>query len=485
MTATNAERITSDTERALAHGPNGDEVNSKVPFHMRDSLHVPAERYYSREFFELEKEKLWPHVWQMAAREEELPEPGDFVEYEIVGQSIVLVRQQDGSVKAFHNACRHRATQLASGTGRFPGNQIVCPFHGWRWNTDGKCSHVFGRDGFTEDVLQPADLALRECLVESWGGHIFINMDRDAPPLLEEMFPAAQLLDTIGVKHMRVKWWKEAIINCNWKLAQEAFFEGWHVKQTHPQLYTYNQSETDERDMIAFVYTAFANGHGLFESGDTKESFGGRPGGQDEEVEDLSDFVEFARLLQSGQDAMVLDRDVHIFEGIADKYDSKNPEFAAKAIQALFQYWEGAGMPNPVPDPSAMKLWGGDMFMFPNYTQLPMYGNSLNYRVRPHDDDPEKCRFEVWSVTTYPPGQEPERAELSGRFAVDDEENWGLIPRQDFSNLERMQRGIRSQSLTETRLSEKWEVIIGNMHEELDRRLAKDYGRKPSGRSAR
>jgi hypothetical protein len=88
-------------------------------------------------------------------------------------------------------------------------------------------------------------------------------------------------------------------------------------------------------------------------------------------------------------------------------------------------------------------------------------------------------------VTTYPPGQEPERAELSGRFAVDDEENWGLIPRQDFSNLERMQRGIRSQSLTETRLSEKWEVIIGNMHEELDRRLAKDYGRKPSGRSAR
>ncbi|MEX5713092.1 Rieske 2Fe-2S domain-containing protein, partial [Parafrankia sp. FMc6] len=98
-----------------------------VPFAMRDPLHVPRERYYDRTFFELEKEYLWPRVWQMACRLEEIPRPGDFVEYEICDQSILVVRQPDLSVKAFHNACRHRATQLCSGSGRLPGGQIVCP----------------------------------------------------------------------------------------------------------------------------------------------------------------------------------------------------------------------------------------------------------------------------------------------------------------------------------------------------------------------
>src|ERR1700730_17300929 len=89
-----------------------------VPFRMRDTLHVPRERYYDEEFFELEKEKLWPHVWQMACRLEEIPESGDFVEYEICDQSIIIVRQPDRSIKAFENACRHRATLLAKGSGR-------------------------------------------------------------------------------------------------------------------------------------------------------------------------------------------------------------------------------------------------------------------------------------------------------------------------------------------------------------------------------
>src|SRR2546427_577277 len=103
-------------------------IASGVPFAMRDSLHVPRERYYDREFFELEKERLWPRVWQMACRVEEIPEPGDFVEYEICDQSILIVRQRDRSIKAFYNACRHRATQLAVGCGTFRGGQIVCPF---------------------------------------------------------------------------------------------------------------------------------------------------------------------------------------------------------------------------------------------------------------------------------------------------------------------------------------------------------------------
>ena len=110
--------------------------------------------------------------------------------------------------------------------------------------------------------------------------------------------------------------------------------------------------------------------------------------------------------------------------------------------------------------------------MFPNYLMLPMYGNCLCYRSRPYNDDPEWCQFDVWSLTTYPAGQEPERAELLGVFDKEDTEHWGLIPRQDFSNIEAQQRGLHTMGFDHLRLSNKYEISIANMHEELDRRLA-------------
>jgi hypothetical protein len=82
------------------------------------------------------------------------------------------------------------------------------------------------------------------------------------------------------------------------------------------------------------------------------------------------------------------------------------------------------------------------------------------------------CRFEVWSLTMPAAGQEVPRARLKGRFAPDDTENWGRIPRQDFSNLARQQRGLHSRSFREHRLATEWERAISNMHEELDRYLA-------------
>lgn len=452
----------ANEDQILPIGPNGDEVNSRVPFAMSNPLHVPAERYYDREFFELEKEKLWPHVWQMAAREEEIPEAGDFVEYEIVGQSLLIVRQVDGSVKALYNACRHRATELGRGCGRFPGNQIVCPFHGWRWKIDGSISHVFGREGFAPESIKPEDISLREAKCETWGGHVWINMDHTAPPLQEALFPAADLLDRNAVGNMTVKWWKESVINCNWKLAQEAFFEGWHVKQTHPQLYTYRDTTDSEINRASQEYTPFPNGHGRFWAGDAAEGYGGKP-----------DFLQAARLNWQGQDAMTLARDVHVFEGVAGGMDTSSAEYRTRAIDALFEYWDNAGIPHPPRDDKQfLRMWGGDIHLFPNYLMLPMYLNALCYRVRPYGDDPNWCRFEVWSLTTLPEGEDPGRAELLGRFDKDDADHWGLIPRQDFANLERMQRGIRNRSLSHTTLAELWEITIANMHQELDRRLA-------------
>lgn len=433
----------------------------QVPFAMRDRLHVPRERYFDREFYELEKEHLWPRVWQMACREEEIPQPGDFVEYEICDQSILVVRQPDRSVKAFYNACRHRGTELCKGSGRLGGGQIVCPFHGWRWNLDGSNSFVYGADGFAPEVLRPEDIRLQECKVQTWGACVWINMDPHARPLAEALAPAAEVLDGVCFENMRVWWWKETILNANWKMAQEAFYEGYHVAATHPQL-TFGQGEDYPTDFVE--YSAFDNGHARF-----RGRFDATKGGVSE-GRGAQAFLDRSQTLWEGQDAMTLERDLHVFRGVKNRV-KLGEDFAAVAVKALFDYAEGAGIPMR-PTPEGLRQWGGGVILFPNFLVLPMFGNALSYRIRPYNDDPEWCRFEVWSLTMYPEGDEPGRAKLNGRFAADDTENWGLIPRQDFSNIERQQRGIHSRSYREHRLATEMETAISNMHCELDRYVA-------------
>ncbi len=428
---------------------NGKRTN---PFPVQDPLFVPRERYYDREFFELEKERLWRHTWQMACRLEEIPEVGDFTEYVILDQSIIVVREREDRIRAFYNACRHRATELLKGSGSLLGGQIVCPFHGWRWNSDGSSSFVYGAEAFAAECLKPDDIKLQECLSDVWGGCVWINLDPDAAPLQEMLAPAAAILDPLGLADMKVWWWKEIVLDVNWKMAMEAFLEGYHTMRTHTQL-TMGAGEDWPAESI--LYETFEHGHSRFWSKPSDEPMSAEM------------FIEFARVLWEGQDAMTLERDVRVFEGIRNRPDAQE-NAAPVAIAALYEYSAGAGIPLPQLTPEQMGQWGGEVFLFPNFFVLPQYGNALSYRCRPYGDNPEKCLFEVWSLTLYPEGHDPGRASLKGRFAQDDEENWGLIPRQDFSNMERQQRGLHSDSFRESRLATEWEGAISNLHREVD-----------------
>jgi phenylpropionate dioxygenase-like ring-hydroxylating dioxygenase large terminal subunit len=434
---------------------------SRVPFAMRDNLHVPRERYYDRAFAQLEKERLWLRTWQMACRLEEIPRPNDFVEYEICDQSVLLVRQRDMSVKAFHNACRHRATQLEKGSGRLAGGQFVCPFHGWRWNADGSNSFVFGSDGFAPECLRPDDIRLQECRIELWGGCAWINLDPDAAPLREALSPAAEMLEGVGVDNWRVKWWKETVLHANWKMAQEAFMEAWHVAQTHPQL-TMGVPIDDIPANAGTVYRVHPGGHSNFEPGVT----GGR-------FPSIDYMIARLGLLTEGQDAMVLERDLNVLRSLRNRL-GPDDDVVSAAAQALREFAQGSGIPWTEGMEESPLFWAGEVFLFPNLFFLPQYGNCLSYRIRPYGDDPEWCRFEVWSLTSYPESEERPRAQLMGRFPKTDSEHWGLIPMQDFSNIERQQAGLHTTGFTELRLATEWEAAISHMHVELDRRLAQD-----------
>jgi phenylpropionate dioxygenase-like ring-hydroxylating dioxygenase large terminal subunit len=444
-------------------GPNPLQVQAAVPYAMDDSYYVPKERYFDREYFDLEKRYMWPRAWQMAARLDEIPNAGDYVVYEIVGNSIVIVRQDDGSVKALHNACRHRATELAVGCGHLAGGQIVCPFHGWRWNLDGSSSFVFLGEEFNPEYLKPDDLSLRECLVKEWAGMVWINLDVNARPFEEDYADLIDLIDALGVENMHPKWWKQVVLDANWKLTMEAFHEGYHGWQTHPQLLTERMSfELASKIIRDMEFLLLHGGHGRYfgKYFDPSEyNFTG------------DDFIESNRLLAEGQDSMVLEGDVEIFEQLKAEIGVDDPEFAQKAIAALYEHAEREDIPMP-PLSEYMHQWGGVIYLFPNYFILPQYGNALVYRMRPIENDPERVLFDLWSLTSYPRGNEPERTVLEAVYDKNDKENWGLIPRQDFSNIERQQRGLHSQSFEKMRLSPKQESTIVHFHQELDRVIA-------------
>src|SRR5437762_279585 len=163
---------------------------------------VPKARYTSREFVDLEMERLWSRVWQVACREEELAQPGDYLEYMIGDQSILVVRGNDHVIRAFYNNCLHRGTRLASGVGNFATGQIRCRYHAWQYALDGELVEVVDRDEFTE---LPDGLRLGEVRAESWGGFVFVNADAAAEPLLDFLDPIPKLLDRYHLEQMRFR----------------------------------------------------------------------------------------------------------------------------------------------------------------------------------------------------------------------------------------------------------------------------------------
>jgi Rieske 2Fe-2S family protein len=165
-----------------------------VPYAIEVPDRVRKERYYDPDFYAMEAELVWPRVWQMACRLEEIPEAGDFAEYEILDQSVIVIRTDDLGVRAFQNVCRHRGVRLAQGRGSRRGG-FVCPFHGWCYGPDGHNTRVTQPGAFSEHNLQTPDLDLTPVRCEAWGGCAWINLDDDAPPLRECTEPSATVLD--------------------------------------------------------------------------------------------------------------------------------------------------------------------------------------------------------------------------------------------------------------------------------------------------
>ncbi len=422
-----------------------------VPFRVTNPERIPAQRYYDEGFFKAEAEHLWPHVWQMACRLEEIPNVGDFVEYTILGQSVIIVRTASG-VKAFHNACRHRGVQLASGHGNCKVQGFICPFHGWRWNIDGENTFVFERKLFSEAELVQAEINLVPCRVEFWGGCAFVNFDDDALPLLECIKPMADRLDVRNVDKLRAEWWKSTVLPVNWKLAMEAFMEAYHVMRTHPQLHS--------------VPLTPAAKYGADTTGTSPPV---RPSMTSRQI--IDNAVHHLELLSEGMGGMCHASDVAVARDIQNIPLPEDPMAATvmwytRLNDEITSRARARGV--PMPDLNAIGKShpvSPLQFVFPHYFLLPLFGNMSSYRIRPLTA--ETCLFELWSLTLFPEGEEPEPPRAPVPTAHDSEE-FPEIPRQDYSNLPRQQLGLHAKGFEYMRLSKDVEGLISNYQRLID-----------------
>lgn len=192
---------------------------------------LPLGRYTDAEFHRLELDRLFGRSWLYACHDSELPEPGSYRVCDIVGRAVVVVRGDDGEVRAFVNACRHRGAPVVAeqcGTARM----LVCRYHSWGYDLQGHLTRVPDERDFVGLVREDRGLPPVRC--ERWGGWWFVNLDPDAGPLLDWLDPLPRLLADIAASPLRVIDTKHVDLRCNWKVLAEGFLEVYHARTVHP-----------------------------------------------------------------------------------------------------------------------------------------------------------------------------------------------------------------------------------------------------------
>jgi nitrite reductase/ring-hydroxylating ferredoxin subunit len=417
---------------------------------------LSTERYCSRDFHRLEAEKLWPRVWQFVAREEQLGQPGDHVVYDILDRSVIVVRGNDGVIRGFYNSCLHRGRALRNVGGNV--RELRCPFHGFTWNLDGEFKSLPCAWDFKH--LDRDNLNLPQVRVESWGGFVFINFDPDAPNLktylgvLPEHFSQYMMDRSCTLIHVQKR------IPCNWKVAQEAFFESMHTRTTHPHILTFIADVDSQYDILGDHITRMVTPSTVPSS-----HLSGVP-----EAVVLHDSLEASGRMASS------DAGSHkLPEGVGAR------EYVGELNRQMFGAAAGADLSSA----TLAELQDAILYsVFPNLQIWAGYFGNIVYRFIPDGDDHERCIFDVRLLGRYPEGQPRPPAPPVHRLGdeqdfIDAPELGALGPvfDQDMRNLPYMMKGLKASKHAVIQLAHYQESRIRHHHLILDQYLARESGK--------
>ena len=223
-----------------------------------DRRGLPGWTYHSKAFLDLEIKEVFRTHWQIACHISDVAEPGSFITLDICGERALVIRGNDGEVRAFHNLCRHRGARVvADESGKCKG-ALVCPFHGWVYNLDGTLRGAARPDSFPQ--LDKNEFGLPPIETEVWQGFVFIRLQPGPQPSVAELMqPFAEEMSHYRMAEMiptRGFWTQTSIVN--WKSVRDVDNEGYHVALAHPALQDlYGRSYYDE-PFVGGVCRSFA-----------------------------------------------------------------------------------------------------------------------------------------------------------------------------------------------------------------------------------
>ncbi|TDJ69787.1 MAG: aromatic ring-hydroxylating dioxygenase subunit alpha [Proteobacteria bacterium] len=449
-----------DYQHGCAVSPNAPEgsLEAKLSYVDNGCRRSDPERYYTPEFMQREADQLWSRTWLIACVESDIPASGDYSVFRLLREEFIIVRQPDGSVKAFFNVCAHRGNRLVHNDRGFVG-QFNCTFHSWQYTLDGKLKAITDEETFRPEVVchRPG---LKSVRCETLAGLVFINLDPQAPPLTERIglppgYLEAYQIDKMNVVRHVVSEWA-----ANWKTGIDAFYETYHLHAVHPE----TQGVMADLDVQFDLYPHGASR--MIVPIGQKSSRIHDPAAMDPGLVYLMN--------AEGMDAAGFSGDARDVRRALAKHKR------CRAVGLGFDY-------SHFTDGQLTDSWATGIF--PN-VQIGCHPEGVFLmRFLPHPSDPERFFYDTMTLfrgaedpSYQAPGWMglPDDTDLSGAtrpdteyVGVGEDADLGLVLEQDAALLPVLQRGIRSRAFDGPLWSEQ-EQRLRHFHTELDRYLAQE-----------
>jgi phenylpropionate dioxygenase-like ring-hydroxylating dioxygenase large terminal subunit len=426
-----------------------------------------VDAYISEAYARAERDKLWRKVWLQAGRLEDIPEVGNYLTYDILDDSILIVRTAPDTLKAYYNVCSHRGRRLVEtpkGARNARGKRMnfVCGFHSWTYNLEGQCTYILQKEDW-QGALTDERTRLGKVKVDTWGGWIWINLDPNSEPLRDYLEPAASMLDPFELQNMRSRWRRWIIFDCNWKVAMEAFDETYHVPGTHPEFMRFGNFVGWGRPQGKHSHIGYDAPKGMDEN-KAKLRLGA---GADPRKSTAEMQLYTWREVNTNTTQTLVDAALRLVEELpegtpAEKVlkhwlDSARRDDAARGV-----IW-------PTVDPVHVGKSGTSWQIFPNFQIGHAVNNMLCYSARPFGYNPDKCIFEAAVYELFPKGKEPP---AEWEYLAVDDPKWGSVLPQDFSNMAGVQQGMKNGGFRGPLPNPKAEGAVSSLH----RNLAKYMG---------
>jgi choline monooxygenase len=193
--------------------------------------HVAARSYTDRGQYLREIENVFQRSWLRTVPLSDMPKPGDYIIWEELDQSVAIVRQEDGSLLAWHNVCQHRGARLVAESGHCEKGRFICPWHGFTYDLSGKLRFAPMKNAFDQERIE--NLRTPPVRVDTYAGFAWICLNDDLPELKDYLGDIGGELDWFGLDQFETRYRFDVMLDANWKVVVDAFNETWHVPFTH------------------------------------------------------------------------------------------------------------------------------------------------------------------------------------------------------------------------------------------------------------